>query len=1130
MTEQLKWALKVFDNHPDPMVVSRIRDGSIERVNAAFLSMFGYNQTEVIGKSSLDLFMIEQADRQKSIALLKKQGYIRDIKVNIQTKDDEIRSASLTAIEIEDDDEPRMLTFIHDITELKRIKERLEYNQEIIQHLIDNIPLLLTIWDPRLQRFTINRHSESVLGWTTADANDPDIMSKVFPDPVYRSEIAAFMLSLSSEWREQNMVAKDGSIIPTTWTNTSLSDETMIGIGLDLRERNRLLNALRESENNFRVALANSNFVPAQFDRDQRYRWIYNPHPDFDPAFVIGKRDDELDNSQSAKRLRALKQQVIESGKSMHETIPFDRSDGTYWYDFIIEPIRDAGGKITGGTSTAYDITRQKLAELSLRESEERFRTMADGLPLIVWVHDGEGRQQFVNRTFLEFFGVTEEEVKNRRWQLLIHPDDAAAYTVEFEACVHHRRPFHAIARVWHATSEWRWIESWGRPRFSSSGEFLGYVGTSADITERKQAEEELRKSEYKHRLLAEEAPVSIMHFDKTGIVTFVNKWHVDVFAKGKLDRDFFLNKKITDLPGIQAAGMGSELKKILNGEKVILDQVHIPKFAAGHEGYQAIKGIPLFHGAEVIGGVLIREDITVRKQAEDALRKSEARYRALVTSSSEVLYRMSPDWSEVHQLHSREFLADSSTANRNWFNDYIPPEDQPRVNAVIDEAVRTRNIFEMEHRVRQADGSIGWTFSRAVPLFDEYGEIIEWFGAASNITERKQAEKLLQELNATLERRVIERTQLAESRATQLQALAVELVDTEERVRTDIAEFLHEDLQQIIASARMQLQVLFEKGTPITILENVDRMLEESIEKSRRLAHELSPPVLYQFGLSAGLKWLVRHMDEQFGMKVQLKEELTHQVKDKSFQIFLFRAAQELLFNSFKHSGVKNANVCLSINDYKLVLSVCDRGKGFYPDLLDTPDKRFGLGLISLRERTRALGGEMEIKTGPGKGSQVSLRIPLNLPEIDDSTIFVPEAEYRPESSHQKKAASSLKNIRVLLVDDHKVMRQGLVSMISAQPGVQVAGEAGSGEEALALARQLSPDVILMDISMPGMDGVEATRLIKVENPEIRVIGLSMFADEGIAKKMSEAGADGFVSKSQSSSELLKAIDKVVG
>lgn len=130
-----------------------------------------------------------------------------------------------------------------------------------------------------------------------------------------------------------------------------------------------------------------------------------------------------------------------------------------------------------------------KRSEQLLRESEERFRTMANGLPLIVWVHDASGEQQFVNQTFIEFFGVSAEKLTGEKWKTLIHPDDAEAYINEFLACIQGRNPFNAQVRVRRADNEWRWIESWGKPRYLSTSEFIGYVGTSADITKRKQAE-----------------------------------------------------------------------------------------------------------------------------------------------------------------------------------------------------------------------------------------------------------------------------------------------------------------------------------------------------------------------------------------------------------------------------------------------------------------------------------------------------------------------------------------------------------------------------------------------------------------------------------------------------------------
>lgn len=151
--------------------------------------------------------------------------------------------------------------------------------------------------------------------------------------------------------------------------------------------------------------------------------------------------------------------------------------------------------------------------------------------------------------------------------------------------------------------------------------------------------------------------------------------------------------------------------------------------------------------------------DITERKADELRLRTSEARLLALAHASSEVLYRMSPDWGEMRNLEGGGFLSDTNDPTRAWLMDYIPDTDQTMVLQAIERAIANKSRFELEHRVLRADSTVGWTLSRAVPVLDGAGEIVEWFGAAADVTSRRNAEDRLREFNETLEAQVAERT-----------------------------------------------------------------------------------------------------------------------------------------------------------------------------------------------------------------------------------------------------------------------------------------------------------------------------------------------------------------------------------
>jgi len=375
------------------------------------------------------------------------------------------------------------------------------------------------------------------------------------------------------------------------------------------------------------------------------------------------------------------------------------------------------------------------------------------------------------------------------------------------------------------------------------------------------------------------------------------------------------------------------------------------------------------------------------------------------------------------------------------------------------------------------------------------------------------------------LERQVAERTKLAEARARQLQTLASELLEAEECERRRIAGLLHDDLQQILASVKLQLQSVGQYTSNDPTLIKIDGLLKDCIAKVRSLSHELSPPVLHHSGLTAALQWLAQHMKEKFGFDVQLETDAEEWFGNETLRIFLFRAVQELLFNAVKHSGVKNARVGLSISDGCIIIAVSDQGSGFKPDPNAFSAKN-GLGLLSLWERTQSMGVDLSIESAPGRGSCFTLTAPL--PKTGENSAGEPgtwQATRQPKGEAQ---ASVDKVIRVLLVDDHQVMRQALSRMLHNHPEIHVAGQASNGLEAVERALELSPNVVLMDVSMPGLNGVEATRMIKTQRPEVRIIGLSMYGDDQIVQKMQQAGAEGFMNKSVSSDELLQAIYEI--
>ncbi|MBI2435474.1 MAG: response regulator [Candidatus Hydrogenedentes bacterium] len=445
-----------------------------------------------------------------------------------------------------------------------------------------------------------------------------------------------------------------------------------------------------------------------------------------------------------------------------------------------------------------------------------------------------------------------------------------------------------------------------------------------------------------------------------------------------------------------------------------------------------------------------------------------------------------------------------------------VPQDKREELRDVTDRVRRGEVLNDFETERTCKDGRRIHVSLSISPLRDTHGKIVGASTIARDITERVRAQAALQQMNETLEQRVLERTENLIRYQGRLRALVTELMLTEQRERRRLAIELHDYLAQLLVASRMKLGQLAktadaENESP---LQEVDDILRDCINYTRTLIAELSPAVLYESGILPAIKWLSDQMC-QHGLEVSVVSEGKPCRAREDQELLVYQSIRELLVNAAKHSQVHEAQVHLWWHPEKLVVRVFDQGVGFDVNeqrLLSETRKKFGL--FNVKERIEATGGEFAVSSRPGAGAEVSFTLPLH-PRIEEEDAQATQVQDLPQRTA----------IRVLLADDHELVRQGLRRIINSSGDLEVVGEAGNGEEAWEWALRLNPDVVLMDVNMPRMNGIEATRHIRRELPETAVVGLSLHDDPQLATAMINAGAHSYITKGGPPEELCQAL-----
>lgn len=304
---------------------------------------------------------------------------------------------------------------------------------------------------------------------------------------------------------------------------------------------------------------------------------------------------------------------------------------------------------------------------------------------------------------------------------------------------------------------EERFLDFVYQPLREADGTVTGIVVQGIDLTDRKRAEQALARvtaeSERQKRMydtaLSNTADFVYL-FDLEGRFTYVNKSLLDLWKKD-LSEAVGKNFHELDYPDDLATRLQQQIKQVIHSRQPLRDETPYTS-ASGTRAYEYIF-VPVFGaGGEVEAVAGSTREITERKQSEERLSASEERYRVLVTANSDVVYRMSADWSELYPLNGRDLVASNTEPIRNWLEKNLPPFEHARVRAAIEQAISTRQTFEMEHQVIGVDGALGWTLSRAAPILDSAGNIVEWFGTARDVTALKRTESDLVDIRSRME------------------------------------------------------------------------------------------------------------------------------------------------------------------------------------------------------------------------------------------------------------------------------------------------------------------------------------------------------------------------------------------
>ena len=375
------------------------------------------------------------------------------------------------------------------------------------------------------------------------------------------------------------------------------------------------------------------------------------------------------------------------------------------------------------------------------------------------------------------------------------------------------------------------------------------------------------------------------------------------------------------------------------------------------------------------------------------------------------------------------------------------------------------------------------------------------------------------------------------------LRQLSTRLMQLQDEERRRIARDLHDITGQKLVAQSMALAQIFQRNRG-RIDEDSRRMLLECsmlakdvIEETRTLSYLLHPPLLDELGLAAAVKWYAEGFQRRTGIttKVKMPPEVPRLSPDR--EMALFRILQESLTNVHRYSGSSDASIKVRFDEEEIRLEVSDFGKGMSPDALDASNQKgspLGVGIQGMRERMRQLAGTLEIASRPGHGT----RVIAILPRTEEHSVATLAHLNSEAAATQAEQAVQVENKpsqrrrarkRILIADDHEMLRRGVRTMLESETDWEVCGDAVDGKDAVEKVAALNPDLVILDINMPVLNGLAAARQILRDRPRTKILVFTVHESDQTLKEIRASGAHGYLPKSRAGQDLLRMAREIL-